>query len=462
MSSAFAQVVASDDEATRPAAHYTVDELMSRIARFSSHRTGLIGKAVELPLSSGNPAICVYSSPVCDLNALSEAIEYGSDDGLSLSGAGSFTHRAVAQVKAYCEALERYCSVNFNPDELVVATRNELGNEAVDLELFPRGTAREYDRPGSFFVPPDNSARIRWVPGYSLLSGERKWLPAGLVYLSSPYHYPGEAFTVPITTGCALAASYEQAVVSGLCEVIERDALSLTWLQRLALPRIVHSPHVSVELEERIDRVRRAGFEQYFFNATTDLGVSTIYALQVAPSSQVSLLVMAATRLNPIEAMIKVVDEAASSRFALEALLRRPTTFDPNDPYSFTRLTDGALYYADWANHDAFDFLFDSTSQVDLADLPTLTTEDPIERIDWLLDRFRACDLEAYVADLTPPYLRREGLYVVRTIVPALMPLTINHNLRFLATERLYEAPPRMGYPAHALSQINPFPQPFA
>jgi ribosomal protein S12 methylthiotransferase accessory factor len=442
-------------------AYFTPEEIIERVTPFVGDRTGMIGPSFELPLNSGNPDICVYTSYTCNLNRLSDEIVIQSDDGLALSGAGSSAQRLQARVKAYCEALERYCTVSFNPQDIIVASRDELGSQAVEMDLFARG-AEEYRHPRNFTAPPTNSERMRWVRGYSLTAAVPRLVPMAAVYLSTPYQYPAEAFTLPITTGCALAASYEQAIISGICEVIERDALMLTWLQQLPLPRIDATTCADAALQNRLQRVAEAGIEQYFFDATSDLGVSTVYALQIAPQSPLAVLVMAATRLDPVQALIKVVDEASSSRLALEQLLQQPPHFDPADYRSFTSLTAGAVYYGDPARMAAFDFLLQHDRRRPVAALPNLATGDPSSELEQLLAIFRRHELELLVVDITVPQLREAGLYVVKVVAPQLLPLAINYNMRYTATPRLYEAPARMGYAVRPQAALNPLPQPFA
>ncbi|MCA9976346.1 MAG: YcaO-like family protein [Anaerolineales bacterium] len=443
-------------------AFLTPTEILERVEPFVGGRTGLIGSSMELPLTSGNPEVCVYSSYTANLNQLSDDILILSEDGLALSGAGSSTNRTLARTKAFCEALERYCTATFNGKDVIVATRDELGESAVDLRLFARGSAAEYQHPRNYLVAPSNQERMRWVQGYSLITGEPTWVPMAAVYLSSPFQYPGEAFTLPITTGCALAASYEQATISGICEVIERDALMLTWLQQLPLPQIDVSGCQDPGFWDRMARVERAGIQQYFFDATTDLGVSTVYALQIAPDSDLAVLVMAATRLDPAQAISKVIDEASSGRLALEQLRKQPPPYDADDFYTFTTLTAGAIYYGDAGNMGAFDFLLNHEQKRPLAAMPNLATGNPETELDRLISIFRRLNLDLYVVDITIPQLRDVGLYVVKVVAPQLLPLATNYCMRYTAAPRLYEAPARMGHPVRDRAQLNPLPQPFA
>jgi ribosomal protein S12 methylthiotransferase accessory factor len=66
-------------------------------------------------------------------------------------------------------------------------------------------------------------------------------VPACLMSLpySAPFREQGEQTIGPsISTGQAAAASTEAALLGGLCEVIERDAFSIAWLNRLSMPEV--------------------------------------------------------------------------------------------------------------------------------------------------------------------------------------------------------------------------------
>ena len=106
----------------------------------------------------------------------------------------------------------------------------------------------------------------------------------------------GENFWQSISTGVAAHTHLATALASAICEVIERDAIALTWLCRLRLPRIEIDDPVPDVLAPALERLRLSKIQQYFFDATTDLRVPTVYAVQlVAGHDKLSQFVSCAT-----------------------------------------------------------------------------------------------------------------------------------------------------------------------
>ncbi len=449
------------DTPTQVNGYLTPEDIFARTAELLDARTGLVNPPMELPADSGSAQIIVYSSALSRLQNALPHIELRADDGLIMSGSGSSVRRGPARAKAVCEALERYCNISYDPAAIRVATRNELGDAALDLSLFHRGQDSEYKAVSSHIRASDE-LKMRWVKGSSLVTGRELWVPFSAIYIATPYKYPGEAFVIPISTGSGLAASYARAAVAGTLELVERDTLSLVWLQKMRLKRIDISASRNVELVERARMIAQSGIEQFFFDATTDIGFPTAYLIQRAPGRSLHILVMAATRLNMEDAIIRVMDEASSSRIALESLARQPKLYRAEDFRSFTRLTDGAVFYGDPANEHAFDFLLRDHQTVALEDIGSQRVAKDTEMMDEVVAAFRRSELELICVDLTTPQLKRIGLRSVRMLAPQLMPLTINYNMKYGATPRLYQAPQRMGLEVHGFDALNPWPQPFA
>ncbi len=424
-------------------------------------RAGLFSREVQLIAAPGDPRFSISVSRLGDLRKILPGFAQTlRGDALrdSLDGAGSGLEAGESSVRAVAEGLERYATCFYHDRQFIWATANELGDSALDLDTVARCSAEELRNPHCPIVLPSKDSPIRWVRGISLSDGRLVWIPAIMVYLHLPALSRGERFWLPISTGCAAHTTIERALVSAICEVIERDAIALTWLAQLPLPRIELN-EVPSWLRPYLDRnSRSAGVQQHFFDATTDIGIPTVYSIQTAPYNEsLAALVMCSTELDPAMAIAKVIRESAASRIAMQ----RPHAI-PGQWEDFSSVADGAAFMGRPEQMRAFDFLLHSNRRRRLSEMPDLTSGDAKQDLVRLIRRLKARDMEIFAVDLTTDEALRGGMRVVRTIVPALQPLSFSHCARYLGHPRLYSAPLRMGYAACDETKINPWPQPFA
>ena len=421
---------------------------------------GLMSQAAPLRALSGEPSFPTYGSFLGDLNpVLSPYSRLIESDVNGYNGAGGAIEPELARIRAIAEGLERYSTCVFDERQFIWATGAELGHEALDLDTVPRCSETELAHPRCPLVAPDKRLPIRWVRGVSLFDARPVWLPAVMVYLKLSMLGVGERFTLPISTGCAAHGTLDRALLSGIGEVIERDAISLVWLQQMPLPRIEldATPDWLNGYLERQNR-QAGGVETLLFDATTDLGIPTVYGLQISPSNQaLAALVMCSTELDPAQAVAKVIREAASSRFALQQPRQVPENWD-----DFSDISHGASFMGRPAQLPAFDFLRHSRRSRRLSEMPVLRTGDARRDLIGVLRTLRERGMEAFAVDLTTDEAMRAGTNVVRVVIPALQPLSVSYRARYLGHPRLYDAPQRMGYLVRAEGEINPWPQPFA
>lgn len=423
---------------------------------------GLFNGVNRLPHHPGEPRFPIMSSSLGDVGQVLGTVAHSRPGGSTahvMDGTGGSIGQEDSRIKAIAEGLERYASCVYDEKQFIWATADELGDEALDLNTVPRCSETELAHPRCPIVAPNKSAPIRWVRSFSLLDGCLKWVPAVMVYLHIPFFSPGERFWVPISTGCAAHTSLEKALISAICEVVERDAVSLVWLQQLPLPR-VELDEISDDLREYLELNRRGSFglEHYFFDATSELGVPTIYSLHLSPANErLAALVMCSTELDPSVAVAKVIRESSASRIAMQAYREVPAEL--ND---FADVHHGAMYMGKRERLHAYDFLLNSPSRRALSEIPTITGSDPQVDLMNLIERLRKRNMPAYAVDLSTDEALRVGMRVVRVIIPALQPLSFNYRAKFLGHPRLYDAPRRLNYPAHGEAELNHWPQPFA
>lgn len=360
-----------------------------------------------------------------------------------------------ARLVAIAEAAERYSAHDPHNQEYCWASIDELNGPTIDLNRIARCSASEYANPGCIVRPFDPAASIRWVRGVDLVSGESIWVPAVMATYALQNRVAAENFTFRISTGFAIHSDPVEALIGGICEVIERDSIALTWLQRLLLP-LVPSTLTSTTLDYLCDGARRHFMEPYLFDATTDLDVPTVYCLLVAEyDMRVRQVVGCATERS----LVKAAEKALTEALAVRASIRFGESPDSFAEYS--TVTDGARYMASAERAEAFSFLTRDAGDR-LTPMRSELSAEPAQALRELITRFSDRDMQVIAVERTTREIDEVGLTAVNVIIPALQPMSLAPFAQFKAHPRLYDAPRAMGYPVYSEEELNPWPQPFA
>lgn len=367
-----------------------------------------------------------------------------------LHGSASDSDPDLATLKARMEALERYASVAGANERSTLASAAELGASALPLHQIPRHDVTEPGRRAGSYGALGARDRVRWVPATRCGDGAEVFVPTVMAF-NVPAQHPGEQFWVPVSTGTAAHLSWSQALENALLEVVERDAVALTWLLRTPgrrLPGDSGAPgapdHRSFSNSPTADREHVLSR----WDITSDLGVPTVLSVLSGPDHRLRHVVGAAARMSLSDAAEASSAEAAQIQAGLRAAVRsgdRP----PGSPARCRRIHDGALFTAQDGRANCFSFLSGGAPGG-----PSLRRTPPPPSLD-LVQHLTAAGHDAYAVDLTPPDVAVAGLRVVRAIVPSLQPLSPVFAARYLASARLR----RTGI---SLTEVNPLPYPLA
>ena len=141
------------------------------------------------------------------------------------------------------ESVERYCSNLVDLKPVQYASYNELlrrGFPALDPRELVLFSSKQYETTGFPFQHMTADVRIGWVEGRYLDDDSAVYVPASLVYVNwhirQNRHQPRINF--PAFAGVAAGITEEQAILSGLSEVIERHATMVWWLNKQPLPHV--------------------------------------------------------------------------------------------------------------------------------------------------------------------------------------------------------------------------------
>ncbi len=343
-----------------------------------------------------------------------------------------------ARASALCEALERYCGIFQGDENRTWASKSELGEEAShpnECMLFSPRQLRErksWNRLNQRHLwvpqPLDEDRQLDWSPLWSLTHHRFRYLPTAYCY----YNYPlPEDFQICLadSNGCAAGSCREEAILQGFLELAERDAIALWWYHRLRRPAV----DLASFDEPFFERLRRLyhGLERtlHVLDITNDLAIPAFVAVSRSPSGEI--LLGFGCHLDAQIAVARALTEV--NQFL-------PGSIDGRERQMFSQaLTRTAFLQPD-----------SEAEKRRAADYPTQPHPTLDGAVRHCVTLAAALGLETLVLDQTRADI---DLAVVKVAVPGL-----RHFWARLGPGRLYDAPLRLGWLAHAASEgeLNP------
>ena len=434
-----------------------IEMLSHPLRRAVSPYTGIVRTLEECLHLPSEPPLFRFASEI----GRGERVLGEKLDHLSGIGGAGLT-RLEAASAAVGEALERYSATFVPYEELVVATARELGSEAVAPERFALFSDAQYATERFPFQPFTSETRVPWTRGYSVADGSPAWLPAELVFLGDPGDTETARIGYATSSGMACAESQEDALMRGLCELLERDAFMIVWANMLSLPWLDLASDPELEALERCF-FAPTGLSYIAIDLSAIHRLPTVLGIVRAPVwCPGALGVGAGTAPTVKRAVWKALSEAFASRSAgpkLNALERCPV-YGPAGA-GVVSFEDHIAYYADHGRAEAASFLDASDERTPVSGVPPLPGATSAEWVKALCERVEAAASTAYAVDVTAPDVRELGLVVVKVVAPELCSLDVPHAGRFLGGRRLYEAAAELGLRAGPASVLNPEPHPF-
>ena len=343
------------------------------------------------------------------------------------------------------EAVERYCAHFYEPEDLTFASYRELGAAVAVhpdlLRLFSEDQVRNTSGTTRLDYYSEDS-RIRWVQGYSLTHSRPRFVPAPLVYLRYD-SIDGEArIGGNASTGLAAGGTLEEAILSGLCECIERDAFTISWLCRWPGRRIRIDDALLLERMQQGYYCDNPRVELAFFDITLNIPVPSVLSYMVRPSEfGPTLSVGSATRTRPELAVSKCLTEMGQFLPYARHLNSRLSSWVPDDDFSNVATFDHhCMLYLKRPElvEPALRPYRSASAEVPLSSMTHFRRESTVlSDIQECIRLLAEQGLEVVVVDITTADVEQVGLKVVRVIVPGLVNLHGNHALPYLGCSRL-------------------------
>lgn len=328
---------------------------------------------------------------------------------------------AQAEASALMELVERFSFFSFlEAGQLVFGTAREFGPLALPFEYLAQSlfdsspkveiAARLYQDWPLFFAPATN-----------LTTGEAVLLPFHWFYLI-------EEFNGPAAGNCN-----EEAVLQGLCEVMERHVGSVISHEHRATPLIDPESATDPATRGMLEKFRRHGIKLWLRDFSLDTGIPTVGALAYDPATfpeRSEIVFTAGTTSSPEKSLSRALSEIAQ----LAGDFHRRTSYRPTLP-KYESLEKAAYLMADGPT-------------VPLSSLPDISHDNLAVEIRNALTALGRLQLAALAVDITHPAVGVPAFYL---LVPGthFLDRTRNTDTIFhLAKTAALFAPPEAAYEA--------------
>lgn len=201
--------------------------------------------------------------------------------------------------------------------------------------------------------------------------------------------------------GPSAGNTYEEAVMQGICEIIERHVCAIITKDHVSTPSIdldsIHDP-VAVNL---IEKFKANNIELRLNDFSLDTGIPTIGALAWDPQTfpeKSEIVYTAGTTPDATKAVIRALTEVA----------QLAGDFNSNSNYVASGLPKPLQL-------EEVEHVLKGSKQIDLADIADVDDSDMYQEIKNCIAAVRKMDTDIYVIDTTHPELDIPALY---TIIP--------------------------------------------
>ena len=293
-----------------------------------------------------------------------------------------------AKASALMELVERFSFFSFiHKDNFLETTYRKIRDRALPYNYIPQSV---YD------PDPDSEAAVKlfenlpltWTRAHDVKNGQDLYLPIGWFYAIHEYNGP------------AAGNSIEEALLQGLCEVVERHVSSIITHEKRLTPTISLASIQDPVGRELIQKFQRNGIKLYLKDFSLNTGMPTVGALAYDPTTfphASEVIFTAGTTTSPEKSVIRAITEVAQ----LAGDFQNRTTYKPTLP-KFVDLKEAS-------------YIIENEKIVELQSLPDLSDRNLKVEINRCIKALAFIGLDVFAVDMTHPNLK---IPVVYTVMP--------------------------------------------
>ncbi|MGD1839192.1 MAG: YcaO-like family protein [Nitrososphaeraceae archaeon] len=424
---------------------------MNNLFRGVSNKVGIVKNVFEVLREVDDPRL-FYT-----IAFLSNIYENTKSSDEASSGAGFTLSDSINRTLG--EAYERYALDSYEPENIILKRYKSIKNEfntmgPKDLFFF---SEEQYSSKKFRFSRFDEDTNIGWVKGFSLFNGEICFFPAQMIYFGYKIKPNESEICYSTSSGCAAGKSYLESIIKGIYEVVERDAVMLTWYKK-----ITHN-NINLNSSQSLNNL----FKKYFYYpnieykllyAEVGLDIPVIIGLALDNVNHTCKFNMgAASNLNPYYAAEKALLEVGQGRPYLKYLCANTSSYI-TELKEIENFLDSLRFYAHPNNFHYVEFLTQSDHAINFHDIPDRSGNNIKYDISTLCNLLLKHKCHPYVFDLTPNDLKEIGVFVTRVVISELVPFS-SPMYPYYGHPRFRISIPNANYSKNYLNNLpHPFP----
>ncbi|MCJ8292055.1 MAG: TOMM precursor leader peptide-binding protein [Crocinitomicaceae bacterium] len=425
---------------------FTLEETYDRLKHHVSSLTGIVPYLKSY--DKKQPSLIHNYSSGRNLALQSQSM-FWLNHHLRSGNGGKGKNDMQAKVGALCESIERYSAMYHDEGFSITSCMKDLP-DAIHPNTCMNFSKSQIDNRSSInadlskfysLVPIQFNEEIEmeWTPVYSLSNKKFKYLPSNFCYAQYPAEDENNLFAYPDSNGCATGNVMEEAILQGLLELIERDAIAIWWYNRIKRPAVDLKSVENNYIQEVTEYYKSIGRNIVVLDITTDINVPVFVAISYRKEGK--------------DQIIYGFGAHVDAGIALErSVIEMNQLFPVIQEDGYLTKDDVFINWLDNATLNENDFMIPLKMEIKnmKADYSENCSPNISDSVHYCMKELEQQKLETLVLDLTQVDI---GMPVVRVIVPGL-----RHFWKRTGPGRLYDVPVKMGWLKEKLTEgeLNP------
>jgi thiazole/oxazole-forming peptide maturase SagD family component len=348
-----------------------------------------------------------------------------------------------AKASCLCEALERYCSASWDWSRVIRSDYQSIKDIALRpdwIDFFTEENVKKFINTtkdtilaeslinNMKFCAFNERLPLDWTWGFSLSRMSPVLVPAASAFL---YFTPSEgsySCNQMGTNGLSLGNNFEEAILQGFYEMVERDSIMIFIRNPVMLPDVDISTFQSDFIDNILKNCKKAKLELVVKDFSTDLEIPTFCAQLFDGYEEPGYIWGFGCHLDPQIALTRAITEAFQGR---ASYIRAKSEF----PAKFQQVKLGPIHGGLLKNDPGPDVK-------KFSDYRNLSSNDLKKDIDTCLEILKKASADIVVIDLS---ISQVDFKAVKVLVPGLATCDQKAPPVFFSS-RVFDVPVKKGY----------------